>query len=116
MCRPHNTTARHWRPKEKQLADKHGRGDEYGSFRLTHHFVHGSAMAAAQRYSRVAEDTALVGGLAAALEVWGRDAGLFAAYSLLHASRAACRILEWEEPAALEDLLQGVEPLLRAPE
>lgn len=115
-ARRHNATARHWRPTEKQLADKHGRGDELAGFRLAHHFVHGSTMAASQRYSKVAEDTAIVGGPAAELEVWERDAGLFAAYSLLHACRAACRIFQWAEPPSLDELGQRVDGMFGASE
>ncbi|HMJ02283.1 MAG TPA: hypothetical protein VK506_05040 [Conexibacter sp.] len=102
---------RRWKLDEKKLADEHGRGDEYIAFRLTHHFVHGSTMAVSQRYSKGDDDTVLVGGHAAALEVWAPDAGLFGAISLLHACRAVCRTFEWPEPPELAGLLARTEQL-----
>jgi hypothetical protein len=75
--RRHGVKTRAWRPDEhaKELAIKHGRGDEYPAMLLTHHFVHGSTMAASQRYSAAADGTIEVGGPAAQLEPWAMDAG-----------------------------------------
>jgi hypothetical protein len=103
---------RAWKPNEKALADAHGRSDEYSAFRLAHHFVHGSALAASQRYSTIADDTAAVGGPAAQLDPWATDGALFAVYSLLHACRAACRIFDWPEPPQLQRLLDRVDGIL----
>jgi hypothetical protein len=103
---------RAWKPTEKALADAHRRSDEYSAFRLTHHFVHGSALAASQRYSKIADDTAAVGGAAAQLDLWATDAALFAVYSLLHACRAACRIFVWPEPPHLQGLFDRVDGIL----
>jgi Family of unknown function (DUF5677) len=105
---------RRWTPDEKQLAEQHGRADEYGAYRLTSHFVHGSTIAVSQRYTKAVDETVMVGGPAAQLEDWALDAGLFGAYSLLHASRAACTIFGWPEPSALDELLQRIDRLLAA--
>jgi hypothetical protein len=99
-------------PDEKQLAQRHGRADEYGAYRLTSHFVHGSTMAVSQRYTKADDETVMVGGPAALLEDWALDAGLFGAYSLLHASRAVCHIFGWPEPPELDELLQRIDRLL----
>jgi hypothetical protein len=93
-------------PEEKDLAHTHGRAREYLDFRLTHHFVHGSAMASEQRVAKLADGLLVIGGPGADVETWASPAGLFAATSLLHASRAVCRIFGWEEPPELADLLR----------
>jgi hypothetical protein len=107
----HGVSTKAWRPNEKQLADKHGRGNEYGAFRLTHHFVHGSAMAVSQRYSKGAGDVAFIGGEAASLTIWADDTGLFASLSLLQACKAICEILEWPVPEQVSLLLKRVDVL-----
>ncbi|HEV3477897.1 MAG TPA: hypothetical protein VG144_00450 [Gaiellaceae bacterium] len=81
---------------------------------LSHHFVHGSTLAVSQRYSRAADETVAVGGPAVELDLWARDAGLFAAHSLLHATRAICRIFGWPEPPDVERLLKRVEEIFEA--
>jgi hypothetical protein len=96
-------------PREKDLARTHDRAREYLDFRLSHHFVHGSAMAAQQRGSTRADDTLVIGGPGADFDTWGPPAGLFAATSLLHASQAVCRIFGWDEPPELTDLLRRCE-------
>lgn len=105
-----------WQPDDhaKSLALKHGRADEYTAMLVTNQFVHGATVAVSERYSKVAEDTVEVGGPAVHLETWGRDAGLFAANSALHAARSACAIFGWEEPAELEALLLRIEAMLEA--
>jgi len=95
-----------WRVDEKALADKHGRED-YLSFRLMHHFVHGSTYAVAQRYSQEG-DVYFVGGPAAD-RVWGKAAALQAASSIVYATRAVCTIFGWDQPAELDDLDERIE-------
>jgi hypothetical protein len=100
---------RHWKPDEKALAAAHGRAAEYIDFRLTHHFVHGSSMAAEQRQSKADDNLVVVGGPGADVDTWGLPAGLSAATSLLHACRAACAIFGLSEPPELEPLLRRVD-------
>jgi hypothetical protein len=106
-ARRHGFSTKHWRPDDhaKTLAEKHGRGGEYAALLITHQFVHGSANAVSQRYSKATDDTVAIGGPAAQLEVWASDAGNFASYSTLHAARAACKIFGWAEPSELAELL-----------
>jgi hypothetical protein len=111
-ARRRDLKTRRWKPAEKELADRHGRADEYGAYMLTQHFVHGSTMAVSQRYTKSDDDIVWVGGPAAQLEDWAPDAGLFGAYSLLHASRAACSIFGWPEPPTLDVLLRRIDRLL----
>ena len=113
-ARRHGASTLHWKPDEKRLADAHGRGQEYIDFRLTHHFVHGSTMAVSHRYSKTDDETVAVGGPAAEVETWSAPAGLFAAFSMLHASRAACRIFGWSEPPKLQALLQRLDEACEA--
>lgn len=112
-ARQNGFSTRQWMADDhtKDLAEKHGRGDEYSALLVTHHFVHGTTMATSQRYSQVADDTIEVGGPAAELRAWANDAGLFAASSTLHAARAICQILGWDEPPELEALLTECESL-----
>lgn len=100
----------------KRLALKHGRADEYTALLVTNQFLHGGTAAVSGRYSQVTENTVEVGGPAVELETWARDAGLFAANSMLHAARAACAIFGWEEPPELEELLQRIETMVEAHE
>jgi hypothetical protein len=99
---------RKWKVNEKTLAEKHGR-DDYLSFRMTHHFVHGSTFAASQRYSKKG-DIYLVGGPAADTG-WAWPAALQAADSVLYATRAVCTIFDWEPPAELDDLEKQIANL-----
>jgi hypothetical protein len=108
-ARRRDARTRQWRVDEKKLAETHGRAAEYLDFDLTHHFVHGTPMAVEQRMSKIAQDTLAVGGPAADFDTWGSPSGLFAAKSLLHACRAACGIFAWDEPAALEPLMQRLD-------
>ena len=48
----------------------------------------------------------VIGGLAAATRDWGLPAVLFAAESLVHATRAASTILGREEPRELDELMR----------
>jgi hypothetical protein len=93
-------------PGEKDLARTHARAREYLDFRLTHHFVNESAMAAERRQTKRSDGTHVVGGPGADIATWAPPAGLFAATSLLHASRAVCRIFGWQEPLELADSLR----------
>jgi hypothetical protein len=104
-----------WMPDDhaKRLAERHGRAPEYGAFRITQHFVHGTTIALSQRYSVVGEQTVEVGGPAAEFEAWANDAGLFATSSTLDAARAACKIFGWDEPAEIEALLVECENLAK---
>lgn len=97
---------RKWKVDEKALAEKHGR-DDYLSFLMTHHFVHGSSVALSQRYSRDG-NVSSVGGTAAATG-WGLPSALFAASSVLHATRSVCAIFGWDEPPALDSLHERLE-------
>jgi hypothetical protein len=112
-ARRHGFSTRQWKPDDhaRDLAEKHGRGEEYGDLLITHHFVHGTTIATSQRYSLVGEETVEIGGPAVNLELWANSAGLFAASSTLHAARAVCRILGWDEPGELEALLAESETL-----
>jgi hypothetical protein len=114
-ARRHGFGTKHWKPDSyaKDLAEKHGRGQEYSALLLTQHFVHGTTIATSQRYSKVGEQTVEVGGPAAAaqFELWANDAGLFAISSTLNAARAVCQILGWDEPAELEALFLKCEAL-----
>jgi hypothetical protein len=106
-ARARGAGTRRWRVDEKALADKHGRED-YLSFRMMHHFVHGSTFATAQRYSQEG-DVYFVGGPAAADPVWGKAAALQAASSVVYATRAVCTIFGWDQPAELDDLHERIE-------
>ncbi|HEX7255330.1 MAG TPA: hypothetical protein VF236_05325 [Gaiellaceae bacterium] len=97
-----------WRVDEKALADKHGRED-YLSFRMMHHFVHGSAFAAGQRSSQEG-DVHFVGGPAAD-KGWGKAAALQSASSLVFATRAVCSIFGWNEPPELDGLHKRIEAM-----
>ena len=110
-ARRHNARSKRWQPDEhaKDLAIKHGREDGFRTLVVVQQFVHGATSATAGRYSKVAEDTVEVGGPAVDLDSWAEAAGLFAADSMLHATRAACRIFDWQEPLELDDLFQQVE-------
>jgi hypothetical protein len=63
-ARQHDASTRHWDPEDhvRALADKHGRGNEYASYRMTHHFVHGSAAITEHRSSVDDEDVMRIGG------------------------------------------------------
>jgi hypothetical protein len=100
-----------WRADDhvKVLASRHGRDGEYIGHLVTQPFVHGSTMATSQRYSVADETTVQIGGAAAQLEVWARDAGRFASYSTLHAARAVCRIFDWDEPQEIQFLINSIE-------
>jgi hypothetical protein len=91
-----------WKPNEKQLADKHNR-DDYLSFRITHHFVHGSVLATAQRYSVKDGNRAVVGGPGIDTG-WGLGAALSAASCLVYATEAVITILDLRRPAELYGL------------
>jgi len=103
FARELNVRTRRWRPDEKSLAHKHKR-DGHLDFRVAHHFVHGSTLASSQRYLKVGDVTFIVprGG-------WALPSVLFAAQSLLYAVRAVSTILEFPEPAELDELLQRIE-------
>jgi hypothetical protein len=97
---------------EKSLATKHLRLDEYLDFRLSHHFVHGSVVAAEQRSTRVGKGEHRVGGSAAQLDVWGEPAALGAAQCCLLGARALCTIMAWAEPRDVGRLLGQVKDAL----
>ena len=105
----HGARVRRWKPDEKELSDAHGRGGEYLDFRMAHHFVHGSALAAQQRYSPRADGIVVIGGAAADTETWGKPAGFLAGSSLIFAARAACTILREEPPGDLDALAARLE-------
>jgi hypothetical protein len=113
-ARRHGASTKHWDPENhvKTLADKHGRGDEYTSYRMTHHFVHGSA-AITEHRSSVDDDyeVARIGGPYLDVEIWQKPTALFAAYSLALACRATCLIFGYDEPKMLEDLLRRIESI-----
>jgi hypothetical protein len=110
-ARRHGAQVRRWKPEEKTLAEAHGRGDEYIDFRLTHHFVHGSTLAVSQLYTKVDDETAMVGGPYANFELWGPPTALYAADSMLYAARATCHIFQWSEPPELAILLERVDQM-----
>jgi hypothetical protein len=72
-ARRHGAGSRSWQPDDhaKQLALKHGRGDEYTALLVANQFVHGATAAISERYSQVTENTVEVGGPAVELETWG---------------------------------------------
>jgi hypothetical protein len=109
-ARERNTRTRHWRPNEKELADKHVDGDGYLDFRMAHHFVHGSTFATEQRYA-LRGDVVMIGGPAASQEDWARVAVLSASQSMLFAVRGICGILDWPEPSALPALLERLDQM-----
>ena len=51
-------SAGHWQPDDhmRDLAEKQGRGEEYGDLLLMHYFVHRTTIATSQRYSLVGGD------------------------------------------------------------
>lgn len=107
-ARRHNiTSTKSWQPDKntKQLAEKHGRGDEYPSLLLAHHFIHGSTTALVFRASRVDDGSYRFGGEGVFVGDWATGAGSFATRSMLHAARAACRVFGPDEPAQLATLL-----------
>ena len=100
---------RNWPPHEKQLADRHGRGEEYLDFCMHHHFVHGSSFATRQRSVRKG-DLHVVGDPDARDPAWARNAALSASQSMLFAMQAVSRIFGWPGPrelAALNARVQG---------
>jgi hypothetical protein len=105
-ARERGAGTRRWRVDERALADKHGRED-YFSFRIMHHFVHGSTFATSQRYSPKG-DVYFVGGPAADTS-WAKPAAVQAASSLVYATRAVCTIFGWNQPAELDDLHERIE-------
>ena len=107
-ARERGAGTRRWRVNEKQLADRHGRED-YLSFRMMHHFVHGSTFATAQRYSQV-EDVYVIGGPSID-KGWGKASALQSASCLVYATRAICTIFGWEQPAELDDLHERIEAM-----
>jgi len=110
-ARRNDASTRRWDPEDhvKTLADKHGRGDEYVSYRLSHHFVHGSAAITEHRASVDDEDVARIGGPHLDVDIWERPTAVFAAHSLVLACRATCSIFGYDEPKTLEDLLTQIE-------
>jgi hypothetical protein len=113
-ARRHDAGTKRWRPEDhaKTLADKHGRGADYASYRMTHHFVHGSAAITQDRSSLDDENVARVGGHYLDVEVWEQPTALFGAYSLAFACRAACSTFGYQEPSELKDLLERLELLM----
>lgn len=62
-------------PGEKDLARTHARAREYLDFRLTHHFVHESAMAAERLQTKRSDGTHVVGGPGADIATRAPPAG-----------------------------------------
>jgi hypothetical protein len=106
-ARRHGARTRRWKVDEKTLADRHRGGDGYLDFRMSHHFVHGSAFAGEQRVSRVRE--AAVVGAPSADRDWAEGAALSAAQSMLHAVRGVCGTVGWVEPPGIDDLLARLD-------
>jgi hypothetical protein len=106
-ARRHDAGTRRWNVDEKTLADKHRDGDGYLDFRMSHHFVHGSAFAGEQRVTKRG-DLVVVGDPQADQE-WAEGAALSAAQSMLYAVRGICRIIGWDEPLAVDDLLARLD-------
>ena len=103
-----------WRVNEKALAKKHNR-DDYLSFRMTHHFVHGTTFAAGMRWNKE-RDTTVIGGEAVD-PGWDDGAVLQAADSMVHAIRATAAILSLPVPRELQglsDRLQDANEVIRA--
>jgi hypothetical protein len=117
-ARRHDASTRHWNPEDqvKALADKHGRGGEYTSYRMTSHFVHGSAAITEHRSSVDDEDVARIGQPHLNVDVWERPTALFAAYSLALACRAICSIFGYNEPDELGEVLERIEAIHRTEE
>jgi len=109
-ARRHNVRTRRWKPDEKALAYKHVGGEGYLDFDLSHHFVHGTAFASAQRYA-ARGDVVMVGGPAANQEDWARGALVSASQSMVFAVRGICAILGWPEPPAVPKLLERIDQL-----
>jgi hypothetical protein len=105
----------HWQPGDhaKGLADKHGRGSEYGGYLVSHMFVHGTTTVTSERYSWTEEGSAIVSG-PSTNKRWERDAGIFASHSMLRGARAACRMFDWVEPPELHELLESLASLAGA--
>ena len=112
-ARRRDASTKHWDPEDhvKTLANKHGRGGEYPSYRMTQHFIHGSAAITEHRSSVDDENIARIGGPHVDVEIWELPTALFAAYSLALACRATCSIFGYDEPKELEDLLRWIESM-----
>jgi hypothetical protein len=112
-ARRHEASTRRWDPEGqvKTLADRHGRGNQYAEYRLTSHFVHGSAAITEHRSSVDDEDVMRIGGPHLDVDAWERPTALLAAYSLLQACRATCSILGYDEPETLLALLTRIESI-----
>ncbi len=112
-ARRHDADAKHWAPEDhvKTLSDKHGRGDAYIDYRMTHHFVHGSAAITEHRSSLDDKDVARIGGPHVDVEIWERPTAFFAAQSLCLACRATCSIFGYDEPKQTGHLLRRIESL-----
>jgi hypothetical protein len=110
--------AREWCPRDEveELAQRHGRREEYVDKLVSDQFVYGSSLARAQRYSPTEDSKEiLVGGPHAKVDDWSDGTGLFAATSMLHAARAACSIFGWPETPEVSELLLESERLKDAP-
>lgn len=112
-ARRHDASTKHWDPEDhvKAMADKHGRGGEYPSYRMTSHFVHGSAAITGHRSSVDEEEVARIGGPHLDVDVWERPTALFAAYSLALACRRICSIFGYDEPDELVEVLERIEAI-----
>lgn len=106
-ARRRNARTRSWRVDEKALADKHRGGDGYLDFRMSHHFVHGSAFAGEQRVTKRG-DLIMVGDPDADRD-WAEGAALSAAQSMLYAVRGICGTVAWDEPPGIDDLLARLD-------
>jgi hypothetical protein len=104
----HGCGMKHWQPDDhaKELADAHGRGNEYSALLVAQMFIHGTWAATSERYGQTDEGVMVVGGFEREPKRWERDTGLWASVSMIHGARAACRLFRWAEPTELGVLLE----------
>ena len=94
-------------PNIKNLVAKHSDGVGYIDYRLSHHFVHSSLTITQAR--RASEGGVEVVGAPGTGDEWTTGLVLSACDSMLHACRAICVILGWDEPGDLASRFAELE-------
>jgi hypothetical protein len=98
-----------WRPDYDAIARRAGIAREWASAQLAAHATDHPAIASRARYSRVSEDTVMVGGPHATEREMDKVAIVIATEALLRATRAVCIGLDWPEPGEVSTALTTLE-------
>jgi hypothetical protein len=110
----HGVNASHWTANEKTLSESVGRPREYLDFRMSHHFVHGSAAITEHRSSVGEDDVMGVGGPNVDLDAWELPTAMFAAHSTALACRGTCKLLNLREPDELDAVIARIDEVKAA--